>query len=93
LPTLNAAQTVDSTARGQEPPEKPIPQLEAMLGSLAVAAAITEAAGKAIQSVSADVLTVCCWPLVIQESGIRERASATMCKTGQGACCAAIGRA
>ncbi len=84
--------STNRTARGQEPPDKPIPQLEAMLGSLAVAAAITEAAGKAVQSVSADVPTVC-WPLVIQESGIRERASATMCKTGQGACCAAIGRA
>ena len=63
-----------------------------MLGSLAAAAAITEAAGKAVQSVSAEVPTELLAPSYSQ-SGIREIAIATVCITGQNTCCAASGRA
>ena len=63
-----------------------------MLGGLAVAAAITEAAGKAVQSVSADMPTEVHAPSHSQD-GVREIASATACKTGENTCCAAFGRA
>ncbi len=69
-------------------PDYPTTQLEAMLGSLAAAAAaaITEAAG------SAKVPTELLAPSYSQ-SGIRESAIATVCITDQHTCCAASGRA
>lgn len=62
------------------------------MGSLAAAAVIIEAAGKAIRSVSADVPTELLAPSYSQ-IGIRESAIATVCNTGQNTCCAASGPA
>ena len=52
------------------------------MGGLAVAAATTEAAGKAVQPVSADMPTEVQAPSRSQ-NGNRELVSATACKTGE----------